>query len=215
MVTQRRAVDGIPVTSRERTICDIAKRLGPERLGWLIGQQVNDGHVEIEDLYQVFYGWARRGRPGVRKLRAVLEGFTPGLAVPESELEERTLLLIRSSGLPEPLLQFKLTFWEAYVGRFDFVYPQAHLIVEVDGRRFHGPETFEDDRRRDNAANLAGWNVLRFTWRMVVDNPDYVVGAIREALRRVADSTGGTIPVRAGVLPPVGLVLATGGTIPA
>ena len=60
----------------------------------------------------------------------------------------------------------------------------GRYLFEVDGRRFHGPETFEHDRRRDNAANLAGWNVLRFTWRMVVDTPDYVVASIREGLRQ-------------------------------
>jgi very-short-patch-repair endonuclease len=68
------------------------------------------------------------------------------------------------------------------VGRVDFVYPDARLIVEVDGRRFHGPETFESDRRRDNAAQLVGWRVLRFTWRMVTEQPEYVVSSIRRAL---------------------------------
>ena len=179
----RRRVDGIAVTCRERTICDAARLLRPERLGRMIDHQVNAGEVEIADLYQRFYGFARRGRPGVRKLRTVLEARGPGFVAPESELEHETLELIRRSGLPEPELQVVLAFWESLVGRVDFVYPDARLIVEVDGRRYHGPETFEHDRLRDNAAGLVGWRVLHFTWKMVTQTPEYVVASIREGLR--------------------------------
>ena len=178
-----RSVDGITVTSRDRTICDVARLLRPERLSRLIDHQVNIGHVELPRLYQHFYGYARRGRPGVARLRAVLEDKGPGFVATESQLEFDTLELIRAAGLPEPDLQVVLTFWEALVGRVDFAYPAAKLIIEVDGRRYHGNETFERDRQRDNAAGLAGWRVLHFTWRMVKDRPEYVVGAIREALR--------------------------------
>jgi hypothetical protein len=193
---QTRIVDGIPVASRERTVCDVARLLRPDRLGRLLDHQVSGGWIELPDLYEVFYGWARRGRPGVRKLRAVLDARGPGFVATESELEFRTLELIRSGGLPDPALQVELTFWEALVGRVDFVYRDARLIIEVDGRKYHGAETFEADRRRDNAANLAGWRVLRFTWRMVTGNPEYVLSTIREALRLAARTpTGGTILV--------------------
>ena len=51
-------------------------------------------------VYGVFYRYARRGRPGVAKVRHVLEQYGPGFAVPESALEERTLDLLRAAGLP-------------------------------------------------------------------------------------------------------------------
>ena len=183
---QVHAVDRIAVTSRERTLCDAARLLDPERLGRMIDRQVAGSHVEIPDLYEVFYGYARRGRPGVRKLRAVLDGRGPGFVAPESELEHETLALIRASGLPEPERQVVLVFWESLMGRVDFMYVEARLIIEVDGRRYHGTETFEHDRLRDNAAGLAGWRVLHFTWKMVTQTPEYVAAAIREHLRQAA-----------------------------
>jgi very-short-patch-repair endonuclease len=41
---------------------------------------------------------------------------------------------------------------------------------------------FESDRRRQNALVLEGWLVLRFTWRMLTEQPDLVVRSIQEAL---------------------------------
>jgi len=38
------------------------------------------------------------------------------------------------------------------------------------------------DRYRQNALVLAGWRVLRFTYRMLVDEPDYVIATILAAL---------------------------------
>jgi Protein of unknown function (DUF559) len=189
-------VDQIRVTSRERTICDAGRFLGIDRLARMVDHQLNLGAVDLPGIYGTFYRYARRGRRGTAKLRVVLEQREPGFVAPESELEHRTLELIRAAGLPEPDRQVLLTFWESLMGRVDFVYVDAHLIVEVDGRRFHGPETFQSDRERDNAAKLVGWDVLHFTWAHVTQRPDYVVGSIREALRlaaaRAESSTVGT-----------------------
>ena len=53
-------------------------------------------------------------------------------------------------------------------GRVDFAYPQIRLIIELDGRAWHSTlEAFESDRMRDNHAQLAGWRVLRITYRML------------------------------------------------
>ena len=53
-------------------------------------------------------------------------------------------------------------------GRRDFVYQRQRVILELDGRRWHSrDQDFETDRERDNAAVLAGYRPLRFTWRQV------------------------------------------------
>ena len=56
-------------------------------------------------------------------------------------------------------------------------------FIEIDGR-FHEDDhdVFEEDRVRQNALVRAGWRVLRFTYAMIVNHPDYVVGLIRAAL---------------------------------
>jgi very-short-patch-repair endonuclease len=61
----------------------------------------------------------------------------------------------------------------------DFLWRAEHVIVETDGRASHGtPRAFEGDRRRDQLLTLAGFKVLRFTWRQVTTEPDAVAGTI-------------------------------------
>lgn len=51
------------------------------------------------------------------------------------------------------------------------------------GANWHSSdERFERDRARDNALQLMGWHVLRFTWRDVKDDTARVVASLREHL---------------------------------
>jgi very-short-patch-repair endonuclease len=181
-----RRIGGIRVTSRERTMCDLGRVLREKTLRTAFNDQFHQRLVTLDGVYGVFYRYARPGRRGISRVREVLEQHGPGFVVPESELEQRMIDLLDAHGLRQPERQVTLAFWDALVGRVDFVYPEERVVIEVDGRRFHGPEVFESDRERDNAASLAGWRVLRFTWQMVTERPEYVVATIREALRQAA-----------------------------
>ncbi|GAB2593221.1 endonuclease domain-containing protein [Microlunatus antarcticus] len=65
----------------------------------------------------------------------------------------------------------------------DVAFPTARLVVEIDGRLHEDdPEVFENDRWRQNALILDGWMVLRFTWRMLEENPRRVIADVRAAL---------------------------------
>ena len=56
------------------------------------------------------------------------------------------------------------------------------LVVEADGRATHlTPTAFERDRARDARLAVAGYRVLRFTWRQIVAEPE-AVGATLRAL---------------------------------
>jgi very-short-patch-repair endonuclease len=62
-------------------------------------------------------------------------------------------------------------------------YPDSKLVIEGDSRGWHGDEyTFQADRERDNLAQLAGWMILRVTWKDITQRPEYVVWMIRQAL---------------------------------
>jgi hypothetical protein len=45
-------------------------------------------------------------------------------------------------------------------------------------------KTFERDRARDAALLLAGWRVLRFTWRQVTREPERVAAVVRRSMAR-------------------------------
>ena len=69
------------------------------------------------------------------------------------------------------------------LARADFAWPEAMLMLECDGQRWHDPDDARDrDRRRDNEAARLGWRVLRVTWDDVVNRPAYVVALVRDAL---------------------------------
>ena len=59
--------------------------------------------------------------------------------------------------------------------RADFVWRAQRLIVETDGKRTHRTNrAFEDDRFRDQRAILAGWRVVRITWRQLTEERDRI-----------------------------------------
>lgn len=119
-------------------------------------------------------------RPGNKKRRMLL---LDSRSEPWSAAERQQHRLLRSAGV---------TGWQANYpvlieGRryyLDVAFPDRWLAIEVDGRRAHGVNQFEADRWRQNDLVLAGWTALRFTWAMLVDDPDEVIRAIRTALGR-------------------------------
>jgi very-short-patch-repair endonuclease len=95
-----------------------------------------------------------------------------------SELERRFLRLCRRHRLPKPEVN-------VVVGPFivDFLWPEARVIVETDGYASHrGRQAFEDDRRRDNELAALDYDVLRFTYARVVNEPASVVSLVRDRL---------------------------------
>ena len=87
-------------------------------------------------------------------------------------------LLLRQANLPSPVTQHWVAGYPA-----DFAWPERRLIVEVDGFRFHSHRrAFERDRKRDQAHVLAGYRVIRITWRQLDEEPLSVVATIATAL---------------------------------
>jgi very-short-patch-repair endonuclease len=73
-------------------------------------------------------------------------------------------------GVPQPLVNQVVEGYEV-----DFVWPHARLIVEADGWAAHGRRSsFENDRLRDATLQVAGWRVIRVTWRRLIGEPDAV-----------------------------------------
>jgi very-short-patch-repair endonuclease len=71
----------------------------------------------------------------------------------------------------------------------DILFRRNRVIVEFDGREVHNdPANFLKDRERQNVFVEHGYLVLRFGWEHL-DDPEYVVRAVRRALRatRVAE----------------------------
>ncbi len=103
-----------------------------------------------------------------------------------NDLEEAFLAICDRAGLPRPQVNVWIalepTGYEA-----DFLWRAERLIVETDGRDVHTTRrAFEDDRRRDQRLMLAGYSVVRFTWRQVFEEPDRVEATVGALLARAA-----------------------------
>lgn len=176
-------VDGLPTTDVERTIVDLAAVIGEKLLGRVVDQVGRRKLTTFARLSARLEGTARRGKPGVTRLRGVLAPRLGSIHVSESELETRLIELLDGAGLRPPRIQYRPTWLKSMNGRVDLAYPDARVIVEGDGRQWHGDaESFQADRRRDNLAQLAGWIILRFTWDDITKRPTSVVSTVRGAL---------------------------------
>jgi hypothetical protein len=104
-------------------------------------------------------------------------------AEPWSRAERLAHRVYRRAGIAGWVGNLKVTVpdWATYY--LDIAFVRRRLACEIDGRETHDrADAFEGDRERQNALVLAGWTVLRFTWRMLTEDPDYVVWATRSAL---------------------------------
>ena len=103
--------------------------------------------------------------------------------MPASQLERMLLDALRSVGLPDPVPQFPHPGREIGTGWVDYAYPDAKLILEADGRRWH--QRIADigrDRARDKAAARAGWLTMRFMHEELTSDPADVGRAVVETL---------------------------------
>jgi hypothetical protein len=175
-------VDGIPCTSVARTLLDLADvipRRGVERA-------VDQAEVlRLFDLGAVREVLARsNGRRGAGILRAVLAGYD-GPTLTDRELEERFLAICRAAGVPNPEVNSWFQLEDGPV-KADFLWRSERLVVETDGWASHGTrQAFENDRRRDRRLRLAGYEVVRFTWRDVLHEAGEVATILARLLERL------------------------------
>jgi very-short-patch-repair endonuclease len=152
------------------------------RLEAVLDHALDHRIVDLDALVECFDALARPGRRGVGVLRPLIVARGGGLVADTSELERMFTRLVRRAGLPEPERQV-LVGGNELIGRVDFLFRPQRLIVEVDGRLGHTQlSDFESDRRRDQRALVAGFRVVRFTYRQVRERPDEVVEVLRQLL---------------------------------
>lgn len=130
----------------------------------------------------------RRSAPAVELRRAIRQADVLGLAVgadvardeTRSELEHRFLALCKRHRIPAPAVNIRIGTLLV-----DFAWLDRRTIVETDGYKFHrGRTAFENDRARDLQLRALGYEVIRLTYRQVLDQPERVVAVLRKALSK-------------------------------
>jgi very-short-patch-repair endonuclease len=180
---------GIPCTSVARTLVDLAVIVTPRVLDRAIERSMV---LRLYDHRAMMAALERaNGRRGSGVLRRSIANLTAEPPNTRSELERRIFELTRDSGLPRPLVNIRVAGYEV-----DFCWPQQRVVVEADGRRTHDtPQAFERDRQRDLDLELAGFHVIRITWRQLIDRPEQIVATLRTRLAGGGSAVPGVSPL--------------------
>lgn len=174
---ERSVLDGIPVTTVCRTLVDLASVADSTEVERAIARAERDRLVSQKELAKLIARYG--GRSGMRVLRRVLHQ-AGGPALTRSEAEKRLLTLLRRAGLPIPEMNARVGNYEV-----DCLWVDLSLAVEVDGYRFHRSRpTFEEDRRKATFLAARGIQVIRVTWRQIVDDELTTAVRIAEVLVR-------------------------------
>lgn len=175
------AVHGVPVTSPARTLVDLAPMLSAGQLQAALGETDRRGLLDVAEVEAALRRTKSRHGQGHARLSAALHAYADhGVTLTRSELEERFLDLVLAAGLPRPSLNVPAAGFEV-----DALWPDHHLVVELDGWAHHRERAAAAwDREKTNRLQAAGYRVLRFMHGDVVRRPAYVVDAITEALSR-------------------------------
>ena len=172
--TERR---GIRVTTVARTLLEIAATLQPHALARAVerseileifGLRAIDRTLELHPRH-----------PGARRLGAAVAAFRDD-EMTRSDLETMFLALCEANGLPRPLVNRVV-----HDAEVDFLWRAPRVIAEADGRRTHLTRAaFERDRAKDAKLTVAGYRVVRFTYRQVLHDPRSVAATLAALLAR-------------------------------
>jgi very-short-patch-repair endonuclease len=173
-----RKLDPVPVTTATDTVLDCALSRPLLEAVVIADSALRVGCVTVDDLVKAVAG--RKG-PGRTRLLRLVELIDPESG---SVLESMLRYLLVTNGLtPQPQFRVRSRDGKREIGRFDFCFEAARLIIECDGRRWHDPEDVRrKDRHKDNELARLGWRVLRFDWNEVRHSEGYVLAAVRDCL---------------------------------
>jgi hypothetical protein len=176
-------VNGIRVTTPARMLFDLAADLTWKRLERAANSALAMRLVTVVDLRRMLNELGKRGRPGTRRFRLLVEKLERARGHAESGLEDDFLILVTDAGLPEPRLQVDFYDDDGFIGRVDSVWGPQLVIAEVDSDWLHtAPLDEEADALRDKRLRALGYEVVRCSEHQIRRRPEYVVRTLREKL---------------------------------
>lgn len=169
-------IDGIRVTSLERTVRDLAETLP-------FGEAIMAGDAAVR--MGMDPGRVRadgRSRRRIGRVRDALDGRA------ESAGESLSRAIMLEAGLPEPELQFEVRTAEL-LARTDFAWPGRRVLAEFDGAvKYRGEldgrsaeEAIMAEKRREWALRELGYEVVRWDWAALRE-PERLVRRLSTAL---------------------------------
>ena len=170
---------GVPVTSPEQTIIDLAATLTAARLAECIDDALRRGLIRLERLRRLVQAAGGPGRRPIVPVRRALADRIPGYDPGANGWERAMDRLWDNLGLPRSVRQHRVTA-NGRTYRLDRAIPHLKIGIEWNGFDSHGTRS-GFDRDSDKRADLtaAGWHMLDFTSRSA---PQRICQAVKAAV---------------------------------
>lgn len=175
-------VDGLPVTTPQRTAFDIGRRKPMEAAIFHLDALLRATGVKLNEVTEI--ADRHRGARGIRQLETALELVDSGS---ESPKETWLRLLLIRGGSPRPATQIPVTTADGeHVYYLDMGWEDLKVAVEYDGEQHRLDRwQYTRDIRRSEALERLGWLVVRVVG---TDRPADILRGVRDAIEFRASS---------------------------
>jgi very-short-patch-repair endonuclease len=178
--TRRLGTDDVEnaVTTPMRTVLDCATTLPFAEALAIADSALSLSYVRKERLVATAQASAGAGRAA--RIKVAMSADRRAHSIFESVL--RAILL--EAGFTTFVPQLEIWLGRRLL-RVDLGDPELMIVIEADSFEFHGSrEALERDCERYDALTAAGWTVLRFAYRQVMRQPDWVIETVRATRER-------------------------------
>lgn len=176
-------LDGLPYCPADRAVLETVARLGDQRTAnAVVADAVGRRIARLDRLNDELEHLTCRGS-GIAR-RAVEEVCLGARSAPEIDFLK---LCRQSKVVPAPLVNPLLELPDGRLISPDAMFPDAPLVHEVNGRRFHaGDDAFESMQARHDAMTAAGLTVLHNSPRRLRRERQQVLAEVENCYRRLA-----------------------------
>ena len=180
-------IDGIPVTSPERTLLDLGATCHESVVEMALDAAQHRHLVTRTSVEETLARLGKRGRNGAGTLRRLLAARAQGRRAPESVMETALIRCLRRDDWPDPIPQYEIRTGGVFVARVDAAYPQWRIAIEYVSDEHHsGRRASERDNDRRLRVIAAGWFPVEATLPDLRNGGLQLRAAIQEARARTA-----------------------------
>lgn len=173
---------GVPVTTPARMVIDLGRNLPFWKAVTVADETLHarlTSRAELQSVLADCAGW-----PGAAQAGRAVRFADPKA---ESALESVGRVVFAEQGLPPPERQVQIVVRAGQVYRVDFFWRRFRTIAEADGLlKYSDASVLRNEKLRQEALSDIGYQVVRFTWKQVHDDPALVAARIRRAFAHAA-----------------------------
>jgi len=180
-------VDGIPVTTIERTILDLGAVRSTDVVERALEAALRRELTTWDAMYETVERLGRRGRNGVGVLRKILDERDADRRLTDSDRERMMLQAFRKHGIPDPVPQYVIRHNGLFIARVDAALPQYKLAFEYESFEWHtGKAALIRDTSRRNQLLAIGWPTIGVTAADLRSGGLVVCRQILDVIRRAS-----------------------------